>query len=330
MFLSIWVGVVMAGGQTGCSSLKKDIASPPPIVAQTKRVEPRPTSGGTVKNPDFYSVPKVPPPGMRMTYNSIAVSQPVIAMTFDDGPHATNTPRLLDMLRQRNIKATFFVVGRNVREYPQIVRRILAEGHELANHTWSHQALSGMSAERVHEELSKTHEAVREVAGYQMRLMRPPYGATNLRVKQQCYTEFGYPTILWNVDPLDWKKPGASAVANRIISATHAGSIILAHDIHASTIDAMPQTLDTLLAKGYQFVTVSQLMNLGASSPAASAPAAPDADPPSFAPAGEAGSAPAAVPTAAPAALPAAGADAIPKAVPPTVNGIPFEGAPVR
>ncbi len=318
MFLSIWVGVVLAGGQTGCSSLNKKEATGAggPQVVETRPANaplaPLPNATGPgLRNPDYNNIPKVPPPGVRVTYNSVNVNGPYIAMTFDDGPHATNTPRLLNMLAQRNIKATFFVVGTCVKEYPQITRRILAEGHELANHTWSHQALSSLSAEKVSEQLRKTHDAVREATGYQMRLMRPPYGATNLRVKQQCFSEFGYSTILWSVDPLDWKRPGSSVVASRIINATHPGAIILSHDIHAATIDAMPQTLDTLLAKGYKFVTVSQLLNMAASSPAPSAPvAAADA-----------------APVPGPPAAPAAPTPPVP---PSPAGGLPLEGAPLR
>jgi peptidoglycan/xylan/chitin deacetylase (PgdA/CDA1 family) len=335
MFLSIWVGVVMAGGQTGCTMFNKQEAAtsgPGPVAAETRPAQVQTPAGsgrsGSVRNPDYYNIPKVPPPGARVSYNSVSVNGPYIAMTFDDGPHATNTPRLLDMLAQRNIKATFFVVGTNVREYPQITRRILAEGHELANHTWSHQALSGLSVDGVRQQLAKTDAAVREATGYQMRLMRPPYGATNLRVKQQCFEEFGYPTILWSVDPLDWKRPGSGVVAQRIISATHPGAIILAHDIHGATIDAMPQTLDALLAKGYKFVTVSQLLNLAASNPGPAAAAAPAHV--TTADAGSAAPAPVnAPPSPAPApAAPLPPGGSIPQNLPPVVNGIPFEGAP--
>ena len=275
MLFSLWFSIVLAGGQTGCSTLKND---PPPQVANVETRRPDvPVAPGArnLRNPDFYQVPKVPPPGARIAYNSVPMTQPYIAMTFDDGPHATNTPRLLDMLRARNIKATFYVVGTNVREYPQIVRRILAEGHEIGNHTWDHGALAGMSAEKVNDELAKTHKAVLEVSGYQMRTMRPPYGSTNLRVKQQCYQQFGYPTSLWSVDPFDWKRPGSSVVKNRIIAGAHPGAIILSHDIHSATIDAMPETLDTLLAKGYRFVTVSQLLNMAPATPPAQTPVTP-------------------------------------------------------
>ncbi len=281
MLLSVWLGIVLASGQTGCSTINKDAALATSMAQSSQMTKPVANQG--LQNPNFNQIPKVPPPGVRLVYSSVPMTQPYVAMTFDDGPHASNTPKLLNMLKQRNIKATFYVVGKNVREYPDIVRRILAEGHEIGNHTWDHQALSGMSAEKVHQELAMTHNAVLEVAGYQMRTMRPPYGATNIRVKQQCYQEFGYPTIMWSIDPLDWKRPGPSVVAQRIISNAHAGAIILAHDIHESTINAMPETLDALLAKGYRFVTVSQLLNMQTEAPVAgSAPAA--TEPPSFAP----------------------------------------------
>lgn len=308
MLLSVWLGIVLASGQSGCSTLNKDASVGAPLVKPTVAAAPSAKPG--LQNPDLYQIPKVPPPGVRMVYNSVPMTQPYVAMTFDDGPHASNTPRLLDMLKQRNIKATFYVVGKNVREYPHIVRRILAEGHEIGNHTWDHQALSGMSAERVHQELAMTHKAVLEVAGYQMRTMRPPYGATNLRVKQQCYQDFGYPTIMWSVDPLDWKRPGSSVVAQRIISSAHPGAIILAHDIHEATINGMPQTFDALLAKGYRFVTVSQLLNMQSETPVAgAAPAAPE--PPAFAPEH----------------APANSQTALPSPLPP-VAGVALEAAP--
>jgi peptidoglycan/xylan/chitin deacetylase (PgdA/CDA1 family) len=253
-------------------------------------------------------------------------------MTFDDGPHATNTPRLLDILKQRNIKATFYVVGQNAREYPQIIRRILAEGHEIGNHTWDHQSLSAMSAEKAHDELAKTHQAVLDASGYAMRTMRPPYGATNLRVKQQCWDQFGYATILWSVDPFDWKRPGSKVVEQRIVSGAHPGAIILSHDIHASTIDAIPDTLDTLLSKGYRFVTVSQLLNLAATTPApASAPvtAAPAPAAPA-APTGHSDATHVKSPAPAPTVLPAQAPTMFKKGQPPVGTGIPSEGAGPR
>ncbi len=208
------------------------------------------------------SLPSVPPAGARLTYNSIKTDQKVVAMTFDDGPHPSNTPRLLKILRDRNIKATFYLVGKNAKAYPSIVRQIISEGHEIGNHTWTHGSLTSMSDEQIRRELKMSSDAVFEATGHRPQTIRPPYGAINQRVKELMFREFGYPTIMWSVDPQDWRKPGVSVVTSRIVNAAHPGAILLAHDIHAPTIDAMPATFDQLLAKGYRFVTVSQLMNI--------------------------------------------------------------------
>lgn len=212
--------------------------------------------------------------GGGISYSRVPVSGKYIAMTFDDGPHPANTPRLLDILRARNIKATFYVIGRNVDLYPQIVRRCVAEGHEIGNHTYTHRLLSKLSDSEVRSELSRCRDAVGRAAGVQPRTLRPPYGGLLQRQREMVNAEFGYPTIMWNVDPLDWKRPGPSVVCSRILSHTTAGSIVLSHDLHAPTIDAMPSTLDGLLQRGFQFVTVSQLLAMKAQpATAQSAPA---------------------------------------------------------
>ncbi|WP_051946277.1 polysaccharide deacetylase family protein [Verrucomicrobium sp. BvORR106] len=275
MIPSLWLGIVLSVGLNGNPAVRRfpDLAEAAPASSSAARpsaILPGVEIFPGLRDTDHFEIAKVPPPSVKASYSSVPMTQPYIAITFDDGPHATNTPRLLDILAERNIKATFFVVGRNVREYPAILRRIIAEGHEVGNHSWSHMALSTLTPDKVRQELGKTHDAVLQAAGYQMRLMRPPYGATNLRVKQICFQEFHYPSIIWTVDPLDWKQPGSSVVAQHIVAGTRSGAIILAHDIHAATIDAMPDTLDTLLAKGYHFVTVSQLLNLGEKYPVTS------------------------------------------------------------
>lgn len=272
MFFSIWLGIILSGGQSGCTPLQIRSAavadSNRPMLEQRNGANTMPTGPSAslrgVRNVDSPMVPKVPPPGAKAVYNSIHTSEPYIALTFDDGPHISNTPRLLNMLRERNIKATFFVVGKCAQEYPHLIRRILAEGHEIGNHTWSHRSLPTLSEATARDELVKTAKAVEDASGYHIRIMRPPYGATNLRVKKMCLDEFGYSTILWDVDPFDWKRPGSSIVKNRILAGTRPGSIVLCHDIHQQTIDAMPETLDTLLSKGFRFVTVSQLLNIDA------------------------------------------------------------------
>jgi peptidoglycan/xylan/chitin deacetylase (PgdA/CDA1 family) len=181
-----------------------------------------------------------------------------VALTFDDGP-GEHTGRLLDLLGERGVRATFFVIGEMVAQDPggQTTRRIVAEGHEIGNHTWSHPALAALPREAVRRELKNTDDIVERLTGVRMRMMRPPYGATDKAVAAVTRGE-GLAQILWNVDTLDWLDRNAAVVIRRAGKA-EPGSIILLHDIHRSTVDAMPAILDALSRKGYTFVTVSEL-----------------------------------------------------------------------
>jgi peptidoglycan/xylan/chitin deacetylase (PgdA/CDA1 family) len=207
-------------------------------------------------------VPAAPasPAQPQVTFNSVHVDGPYIALTFDDGPHGTLTPKLLDLLAAHHMKATFFVVGQNAADHPDILRRAVREGHEIANHSWSHPILGKMSDEAVRRELQKTDDAISAAIGKRPTLLRPPYGSITARQKKWIHDEFGYRIIIWDVDPLDWKRPGPSVVTSRIMRETHAGSIVLAHDIHAPTIEAMPATFDQLDRKGFKSVTVTELL----------------------------------------------------------------------
>jgi peptidoglycan/xylan/chitin deacetylase (PgdA/CDA1 family) len=210
----------------------------------------------------------------------VYVEGPYIALTFDDGPHATLTPKLLDLLAARQLKATFFVVGQNAAEYPEILKRAVREGHEIASHSWSHPNLGKMSDEGVRRELQKTDDAIVAAIGKRPTLMRPPYGSITATQKRWIYDEFGYRIIIWDVDPLDWKRPGPSVVTARILKETKAGSIILVHDIHAPTIEAMPATLDQLVRKGFKSVTVTELLAMARPPPKPTpSPSAPRAEP---------------------------------------------------
>ncbi len=199
-------------------------------------------------------------------YTSVSTSQKVIAITFDDGPHGSNTPRLLDMLKQRNVKATFYVVGDmitgNPSSAPGLLRRMVAEGHEIGNHTVTHGTLSRMSNDALRSELSRAHKLILKETGVAPRSMRPPGGAIKSDQRKLMLEEFGYPTILWSVDPEDWKRPGPSVVTSRLLKGASPGGILLVHDLHKPTVDAMPSTLDQLLAQGYKFVTISELIAL--------------------------------------------------------------------
>jgi peptidoglycan/xylan/chitin deacetylase (PgdA/CDA1 family) len=200
--------------------------------------------------------------GPKVSYSQCHVEGKEIAFTFDDGPHATNTPRLLDMLKERKIKVTFFCVGQCVAEYPEIAKRIVDEGHEIASHSWNHPNLIPMSEASVRDQLERTHQVIKQATGVEPKTFRPPYGNFTQRQRNWANAVYGYKIALWDVDTLDWKHRNSARVASVALSETRPGSIILTHDIHKSTIDAMPETLDGLLAKGFKFVTVSDLIAL--------------------------------------------------------------------
>ncbi|MDB6140075.1 MAG: putative polysaccharide deacetylase [Verrucomicrobiaceae bacterium] len=199
----------------------------------------------------------------KSSYTLFHINTNAIALTFDDGPHPINTPRLLDMLKERGIKATFFLIGKSVVTHPEIVRRIVAEGHEVANHTWDHKMLRSLGPDKINEELQKTQDAIVAACGVTPAVYRPPFGAITKKQQAAVMERFHYPSIVWEVDTNDWKAPRSIAkVHDTILKDTHAGSIILCHDIHSETIDAMPSTLDELKAKGFLFMTISQLIKL--------------------------------------------------------------------
>ena len=224
------------------------------------------------------------PPEHGITFDWIHVDGPYIAMTFDDGPSAKLTPKLLDLLAAHHIKVTFFLIGENVAENPEIAAREVREGHEVANHSWSHPNLGKMSDDGVRAQLRRTDDAIRSAIGNSPTLMRPPYGSLSVRQKKWINQEFGYKIVLWDVDPLDWRRPGANVVCNRIVKNTRAGSIILAHDIHPGTIDAMPCVLNQLEAKGFKFVTVSELIAMETPLPPKPSPTPKVSPPPKAAP----------------------------------------------
>jgi peptidoglycan/xylan/chitin deacetylase (PgdA/CDA1 family) len=257
---------------------------PGPIAANSPAAPVKTPSNSAYRTPPVQGpVPRNPDMAFNsnfskssgITFSRVLVSGNYIAITFDDGPHPQNTPRLLDILRARNVKATFYVIGRSVDLYPQIVRRTVAEGHEIGNHTHTHRLLSKLGDSEVRSDLARCSDAVSRAAGVQMRTMRPPYGGLLQRQREMVHAEFGYPTILWSVDPLDWKRPGPSVVTSRILSGTTAGGIVLAHDLHSQTVDAMPATLDGLLRRGFKFVTVSQLLAMKTETATAQVSAAP-------------------------------------------------------
>ena len=234
----------------------------------------RPASPPASQN-EFFSndkPPLVPPSGemqtsldsslLKYSYSSCKVSGPFVALTFDDGPHPELTPKLLDLLKKRGIVATFYVIGKNAAAYPEIIQRMAAEGHEIANHSWSHPPLNRVSSARLTAELEKTSRLIEQLTGKPPATIRPPYGATNARLNRLFREQFQMTSVLWDVDPQDWKYRNSTRVARQILENTKPGSIILAHDIHATTIAAIPAVLDGLLQKGFRFVTVKALLEM--------------------------------------------------------------------
>lgn len=179
-----------------------------------------------------------------------------LAMTFDDGPAPTTTHMVLEQLRQRKIKATFFMIGQRVKEYPDIARDVLSEGHEIGNHSFTHPALGKMAVEKVTQEIQGCQDIIGQTLNLSPVWFRPPYGSFRkelgpLAVARQLGVAY------WSVDPQDWRKPGSSVVAERVLSQSRPGSIVLLHDIHRPTAEAVPAILDGLLERGYEFTTLS-------------------------------------------------------------------------
>ena len=230
-----------------------------PACAADKPASAEPAAG--------YGQPLAPSPEPakgtpRITFTECHVEGPYIAFTFDDGPHPTQTPRVLKMLKERNIKATFFCLGDCVAQNPDVAKQIVEEGHEIANHSWNHPQLSKMGEASVKDQLGRAHNVIKQTTGVTPTLMRPPYGAFTATQRTWAHAAWNYKCILWDVDSLDWKHRAPAKTESIIVKETKGGSIILCHDIHKTTIDAMPATLDALLAKGFKFVTVTELVKM--------------------------------------------------------------------
>lgn len=179
-----------------------------------------------------------------------------VALTFDDGPNPATTPQILDLLKRYKVKATFFVLGQQVAGNEALLKRMAAEGHEVANHTFTHPNLTTLSPDQVKEEIGQTQAAIQKVLGTAPVLMRPPYGAVN----QSVVDAMGLPSIYWSVDSEDWSNRNPQLITQIIQAQTQPGSIILMHDIHQPTVEALEPVLAFLTGEGYNLVTTSELL----------------------------------------------------------------------
>lgn len=259
---------------------------------------------------DSPFVPKNP--GLRIS--RVNVPDNLVALTFDDGPHGSLTPRILDILGRYGARGTFFVLGQNASRFPGILRRAVAEGHEIGSHTWSHVKMTTCGREKLFSEMNRTRDAILNATGRAPAVMRPPYGAINASTLQAVYSAYGTPAILWDVDTNDWRKPGVQTVISRAVNGARSGSVILVHDIHASTADAIEGIVKGLQARGFRLVTVSELIAAGrrAAGRRAAGGSAAGGSAPARTPAGATLSAVPA-PAPAPAALPPAALPALPE-----------------
>lgn len=190
----------------------------------------------------------------------------IIALTFDDGPDEVFTPQVLDILKKNDVKATFFLVGENLKQNKEIVKRQFEEGHEIGNHTYTHINVAKSGYDKVYEEITKTQEEIKEITGVEPKLFRPPYRAMS-RNMCDIIKNKNMNIILWsNLDPRDWSNPGVYSIVNTIESKVGNGNIILLHDYNnlrnskSQTIQALESVIPYLKEQGYKFVTISELI----------------------------------------------------------------------
>lgn len=187
-----------------------------------------------------------------------------VVLTFDDGPHPRTTPQILEILRRRNLKAIFFVLGIQAQKYPEIVRQIHEQGHIIGNHSYSHKNLAQLNEEKLREELGKTSALIEKITGRRPEFLRPPYGAMNRNVLRVAASE-GMGIVLWTIDPKDWQNKNELAIVRNtdrqlgISSGDHRGGALLLHDIYPATVRALDTILDRLAANEFSITAIDRL-----------------------------------------------------------------------
>ena len=179
-----------------------------------------------------------------------------VALTFDDGPHPSYTAELLDGLKERGIRASFFVLGEHAKLHPDIIRRMQEEGHLIGNHTYSHIQLKDCNWAEYREELIKTSDTIREITGEEVVYVRPPYGCWDSAFEE----ELNMFPVLWSVDSRDWCSKNTEEIVGRVLNDTEEGDIILMHDYYQTSVEAALQVVDELQREGYAFVTVEEIL----------------------------------------------------------------------
>ena len=227
-----------------------------PISSVSKYLQ-NPTARKLVNIPKPPEPKPEPAPAPAAPTPAPTTGNKVIALTFDDGP-GPYTAHLLDILDQYGAKATFFLIGSKVSGQASVVRSIQARGHQLGNHSWSHPELPKLSVDQIAGEIDRTNEAIRQATGVKPSILRPPYGAVNGVVLEQLRLR-NMSSILWSVDTRDWADRNSQIVCSRAVAGARPGAVILMHDIHQTSVNAVPCILSSLKQQGYSFVTIQRL-----------------------------------------------------------------------
>ena len=200
---------------------------------------------------------------LKCVYKCAETDEKVIALTFDDGPSAKYTEEILDILDENGAKATFFVIGENAENYPELIDAELSRGHEIGCHTFSHKHMSSLCEGELEEEIKSTEIVLNEHSGYTLKLFRPPEGVlTKENIK--IISDMGYDMILWSIDTRDWEHKSKENIVENVMKNVECGSIVLFHDFignNSNTPAALRELLPKLKAEGYEFVTVSELIS---------------------------------------------------------------------
>lgn len=206
----------------------------------------------------------VSPAAEIKVYRSVETSKKQIALTFDDGPHPTLTPRILEILVKYNVPATFFMVGQNVLNYPDAARAVIEAGHEVGNHTFTHPHIANLDEKAIFDEIGKCEDALEELCEYRPHILRTPQGALT-PILERCLLDDDYILVLWSLDTRDWENKSTACIVQTVLNRVQAGDIILMHDFighNSKTPEALEKMIPILLSQGYEFVTVSELLGI--------------------------------------------------------------------
>lgn len=190
------------------------------------------------------------------TVGGASTQKPKIAITFDDGPHPVWTPKLLEGLKEREVLATFFLIGENIEGNEAIVKEMYESGHIVGNHTYHHVEMTKLSDEKAAEEIRMTNEKISSITGVPVAFMRPPFGAWQKELEQQMQVL----PVSWSVDPLDWTTKNTDEIVNKVVTEVEENDIILMHDCYESSVSAALRIIDILKESGYEFVTAEELI----------------------------------------------------------------------